>query len=93
MSGSPRAFDDDRFPNLDGHACCFLCGRKVDPLDPHRGSYTPNAAAFAGLPAHLPCLEEAVKDPWRLEVTAKQAMMQMSDANMKRELALAKVRT
>lgn len=88
--GGDRPFDDDRFPDQDGHACCFLCGKKVDPRDPLRGTYTPNAKACEPLPAHLtPCLEEAVKDPVRLAVTAMSALQQMGDANVKRARAAA----
>lgn len=94
MSGN-RAFDDDRWPEDEtGHACCFLCGKKVDPLDPLRGRYSPNAKAFDGLPAHLPCLEAALKEhPMNLQVAALTAINQMSDANMKKALRDAAIST
>lgn len=85
MSGPERAFDDGRFPDLDGHADCFLCGRKMDPNDPRRGSYTPNNAAFDGLPMHLPCVDEVAHgDPLRLQVLALAALTTMTEANAKR---------
>lgn len=85
-----RAFDDGRAADLDGRADCFLCGRKVDPLDPQRGSYTANAAACEPLPIHLPCL-----DDHRGHVMAMfmSAINTMSDANAKRQLARAAVAT
>lgn len=85
-----RAFDDARWPEEHtGHAECFLCGRKVDPLDPHRGRYAPNAQAFDGLPAHLSCLEVAIKNPLQLEAVALKALNQMGDVQMKRQLRAA----
>lgn len=83
MSGTPRSFDDDRWPDADsGHACCFLCGRKVDPRDPHRGTYTGNAAACQPLPIHLPCLDG--RDMAQVHTAFMYALIQMGDANAKR---------
>lgn len=86
-----RAFDDGRAPDLDGRADCFLCGRKVDPLDPQRGSYTANASACEPLPIHLPCLDG--KDQTQVMVAFMAAINTMSDANAKRQLAAASVAT
>jgi hypothetical protein len=91
VSGSPRAFDDGRFPDADGRAECFLCGRKIDPLDPRRGGYTPNHLAFDGLPAHLDCLEREVHDPMRLQAIALAALVQMTETEAKRQLTAANV--
>lgn len=88
MAGT-RPFDDARFPDQEGFAECFLCGRKVDPLDPMRGRYTPNANAFDGLPAHLACLEVAIKNPIQLEAIALKALNEMGDVQMKRQLRAA----
>ena len=57
-----RPFDDARWPDRDGHAECFLCGRRVDPLDKHRGSYEESPAGPA-LPIHLPCLNDYTDRP------------------------------
>lgn len=90
MAGT-RDFDDGRWPDQEGFAECFLCGRKVDPLDPLRGSYTPNAKAFSGLPAHLPCLETALDNPLRLETIALATLSEMADAQIRLQLELARV--
>lgn len=50
-----RPFDDGRWPDPVGKADCFLCGKKVDPKDPLRGSYE-IAPAGAALPIHITCL-------------------------------------
>jgi hypothetical protein len=77
MSGE-RPFDDDRWPDQEGFACCFLCGRKVDPRDSNRATYTPDARCCEPIPAHLtPCLEEAVKNPFRLKVIAMELIRQI----------------
>lgn len=55
--GGERPFDDDRWPDEEGFAVCFMCGRKVDPRDPARGSYTGNVKACEPLPIHLPCVD------------------------------------
>lgn len=83
MAGS-RGFDDERWADQEGFAACFLCGRKVDPRDPQRGTYTPNAQACEPMVAHIPCLQEAVKDPVRLRVIAMTAINQMGQEAMKR---------
>ena len=49
-----RPFDDARFPDLEGFAECFLCGRWVDPLDQNRGVYEEPPAGPL-LPIHLAC--------------------------------------
>jgi len=79
---SDHAFDDDRWPDLDGRAACFLCGRKVDPRDPQRGTYTLNASACEPLPLHLPCLDDW--DMMQVQVAFMQALNEMGDANAKR---------
>jgi hypothetical protein len=90
-----RPFDDDRWPDEEGFAVCFLCGHKIDPRDPNRGTYTPNAKSCEPIPAHLsPCLENGVKDSMsllRLQASAMQALMEMGEANMKRFRAAARV--
>lgn len=91
MSGTERAFDDARWPTLEGKAECFLCGRKIDPLDPLRGSYTPNHLACDGLPLHLPCANG--KNTWQIQTAALTAMTQMTEANLKQALKYANVST
>lgn len=61
MAGT-RPFDDGRFPDAEMFAECFLCGKKVDPLDPKRGTYD-EPPAGAELPIHLPCLDEHLPPP------------------------------
>lgn len=90
MSGE-RPFDDDRWPDEEGFACCFMCGRKVDPRDPKRGSYTMNARACDGLPAHLDCLFG--QDIMRVQVAFMQALNQMTDANAKKAMRDARCAT
>jgi len=70
VSGATRPFDDGHWPaDYSGKADCFLCGKKVDPLDPRRGTYTANAQACEPLPAHLGCLEEGLReDPTGMRV-------------------------
>lgn len=89
MSGE-RPFDDDRWPDEEGFACCFLCGRKVDPRDPQRGTYTPNAAACEPLPAHLSCLAGDSNHMVRVQVAAMTAINQMSAATIKRSREAAR---
>jgi len=83
-----RAFDDDRWPSYDGgFACCFLCGRKVDPRDPQRGTYTPRADACEPLVCHISCAADSLaKDPtsFSLQRAAMQAVNQMGRANIRR---------
>jgi len=79
-----RLFDDDRFPDAEGFACCFMCGRKVDPRDPNRGTYTPNAGACEPLPAHLSCLAGDGHHMERVRIAAMTAINQMGNANIKR---------
>jgi hypothetical protein len=87
-----RAFDDDRWPDQEGFAVCFLCGRRVDPRDPNRGTYTPNAKACESLVAHVtPCLQDAVADPDRLMALAMTALSQMSDLALKGAQRAARV--
>ena len=50
-----RPFDDGRYPDLDGKSECFLCGKPIDPLDPHRVTYEEYPAG-PRLPLHGPCL-------------------------------------
>ena len=59
MAGD-RPFDDDRFPDQEGFACCFLCGRPVDPRDKQRGSYTPYSLAWNGAAVPRTALLRAV---------------------------------
>ena len=54
MAGD-RAFDDERWPDPDGKADCFLCGKVVDPLDPKRGTYSINPPDIR-IPIHVPCV-------------------------------------
>lgn len=60
MSGS-RPFDDDRYPDEEFFACCFLCGKKVDPADPKRGTYEETWGCQ--LPIHRPCLDNVRGEP------------------------------
>src|SRR5882762_10302823 len=81
MAGT-RVFDDDRWPDNEGYACCFLCGRKVDPSDPHRASYSSNAAAGGFLPAHGQCLSARLSKPHphgqiEIEVAHRVALLAM----------------
>jgi hypothetical protein len=80
--GGERPFDDDRWPDQEGFAVCFLCGRRVDPRDSHRGTYTSNASACEPLPLHLPCLDG--RDMLQVETAFMRALLQMGDANAKR---------
>lgn len=91
MSGNERAFDDGRFPDEEGYADCFICGKKIDPRDPKRGTYTMNRSAFDGLPCHLPCVFG--QEIERTQVAFMCAMNTMSDANMKQALHAARVAT
>lgn len=85
---SDRPFDDDRWPNEEGKACCFLCGKPVDPLDPKRGTYTPNVNACEALPIHIPCLDNVpITSVQRIAV---RALLQMGEANAKRMREAAK---
>jgi hypothetical protein len=87
MSGE-RAFDDDRWPDEETKACCFLCGRIVDPRDPKRGTYTPNVSACEPLPIHIPCLDNVpITEVHRIAV---RALMTMSAANAKKMREAAK---
>jgi hypothetical protein len=83
VSGT-RPFDDDRWSDEDGHACCFWCGRRVDPRDPGRGSYTPNARACEPLPVHLSCMEGNADHMARVQIAAMTAINQMGQNEMKR---------
>lgn len=94
--GGDRPFDDDRFPDEEGHACCFICGRKVDPSDPQRGSYTPNAAAACFIPIHLPCASAMLAQQGgdvRLRVLGASAYNQMGEYQMRRMMQLANCAT
>lgn len=82
--GGDRPFDDDRFADEDGHACCFMCGRPVDPRDPKRCSYTPNARACEPLPAHQSCLAGDSLHMERVRIAAMTAFNQMGSENIKR---------
>lgn len=77
-----RAFDDDRWPDHEGKACCFMCGHPVEPTDDRRGTYTGNAKVGGELPCHLACLEG--QDPERIFVAWSQALMDMGMANVER---------
>ena len=80
MAGD-RPFDDERWPDQEGFADCFMCGRKIDPLDPQRGTYTANARACEPLPAHLDCLFGA--NQMRVYVAFMTALNVMTDAQIK----------
>lgn len=60
MTGS-RPFDDDRWPDEEGFACCFICGRKVDPSDPNRGTYEIFPAGVKA-PIHVPCAAKLISE-------------------------------
>lgn len=90
MSG-PRSFDDDRWPDEENFACCFLCGRKVDPRDKNRGSYTMNNRACSPLPLHLTCLNDLPIET--IQIRFMEALNQMSDANAKKALRNANIAT
>lgn len=90
MSGE-RAFDDDRWPDEEGFACCFMCGRKIDPLDPARGTYGTYVGGVAfhePLPLHVPCADGV--EPTRIEVAYRTAMNQMGENAAKRMRAAAR---
>ena len=93
MSGE-RPFDDDRWPDFEGFACCFLCGRRVDPLDPHRGAYTSSTRDCESLPIHIPCIvpyfSREVLSP-QVDILFRTAIAQMTDANVKAALRNANV--
>jgi hypothetical protein len=87
MSGE-RPFDDARWPDEEGFADCFMCGKKIDPKDPRRGSYTINHLGCEPLPAHLDCLSTNVL---RVQVAFMAAINTMTDENVKRLRRLAQV--
>ncbi len=89
--GGERPFDDERWPDAEGFAACFLCGRKVDPRDPHRGSYTPNVSACEPLPIHLPCAEGKLE--LHIQVAAMAALNQMTAYQIKRSQKAANIST
>lgn len=87
MSGSPRPFDDDRYPDAEGGACCFLCGRKVDPRDPGRGTYgiydkTGRIPVHEPFPIHVSCADG--KNSTQIEVAFRAAFNQMGANAVKR---------
>jgi hypothetical protein len=88
MSGE-RPFDDDRWPDQEGFACCFMCGKRVDPRDPSRGSYTINAKACEPIPCHLDCVFG--QDMMRVQVAFMAAINEMTDVQIKRARELAQV--
>lgn len=83
MGGAPRPFDDGRFPDADRFADCFLCGRRVDPLDPKRGTYE-EPPAGPQLPIHLPCLNG--RNSVAVGIAYHVALNEMAD----RQLAIAR---
>lgn len=85
MSGE-RPFDDGRWPDEEGYADCFMCGKKIDPRDPSRCSYSINAAACEPLPAHRLCLQ----DIFRVQVAFIQAINTMTDEQARRMRAAAR---
>lgn len=92
MAGT-RTFDDDRWPDQDGHACCFMCGKRVDPLDPNRVSYSSNWKAGGFIPAHGPCLSERLAQPGgqiEVEVAHRVAVMAMSDQAIEQSMRAAR---
>jgi len=93
MSGE-RPFDDDRWPDEEGFACCFVCGRKVDPRDPFRGTFTMNARSCEAIPAHLDCLEGFGGDEEktvRIQVAFMTAINEMSREQIKKYRLMANV--
>lgn len=76
MSGE-RPFDDARWPDEEGFADCFMCGKKIDPRDPRRCTYSINAAACEPLPAHGDCLFG--QDIFRVQVAFMTAINAMTD--------------
>lgn len=83
MSGD-RPFDDDRYPDSEGFATCFLCGRNVGPMDPQRGTYE-IAPSGCQLPIHLPCASTflANRPEVELEIAYRDALDKMAHANWK----------
>lgn len=95
MSGE-RPFDDDRWPDEEGFACCFMCGKKVDPRDPGRGTFTMNAAACELIPAHLSCLEGYGGDQQKtdqVQIAYMTALNQMGQEQVRRSRRLAQCAT
>lgn len=82
MSGE-RPFDDDRYPDEEGFACCFMCGKKVDPRDRDRVAYQLNAYVNP-LPAHGNCIFGA--NMFIVQTAFLTAYQQMTDANALRAM-------
>jgi hypothetical protein len=74
-----RPFDDGRFPDLEGFADCFLCGRKVDPMDDKRGTYEEPPAGPL-LPIHIPCLHG--RNSLSVALEYHKALNEMSDRSI-----------
>lgn len=88
MSGE-RPFDDARWPDEEGFADCFMCGKKIDPLDKNRCKYTINHLGCEPLPAHGNCLFDQ-----RIEVVQTsfiQAINTMTDEQARRMCRLARM--
>lgn len=83
MSGH-RPFEDARFPDAEGFAECFLCGNKVDPRDPRRGTYEVSPAGSQA-PIHLPCAAKFIAQhrDHELEIAYRKSLVEMSDFAMK----------
>lgn len=82
--GGDRPFDDDRWPDQEGFASCFMCGRKVDPRDPTRCTYSPNAPSCEFLPAHQSCLAGDSQHMERVRIAAMTALNQMGSEAIRR---------
>lgn len=88
MSGE-RPFDDARWPDEEGFADCFMCGKKIDPLDPRRCSYTINHLGCEPLPAHGDCLFGG--NVLRIQTAFMTAINTMTDLNARRLREQARV--
>ena len=77
MSGE-RPFDDDRYPDEEGFGACFICGKKVDPRDPKRGTYELFPAGCQ-VPIHVPCAGAflAIRGPMHLEILYRSTINEM----------------
>jgi hypothetical protein len=86
MSGE-RPFDDDRWPDEEGFAWCFKCGKKIDPLDSKRCTFTMNVRACEPIPAHQDCLEGYGGDSHKtlqIQVAYMTALNEMSVQQIRR---------
>ena len=81
---SSRPFDDDRYPDQEGFGACFICGKKVDPLDPNRGTYEV-APSGCQVPIHVPCAARFLssRPEHELEILYRKALDEMADFNLR----------